>query len=293
MKQRCHQLGLGGIVFLMIYFLSLPTATASDGRPQRALIRVENGLLTASVREITLIDFMNKLADQTGMGFEIHAEADRKITVNYTKIPLDEGLKRLLSPSNFIIIYSDKKSLSKKVNIKRVIVYDKSGSNSGQGIKRRASDSVAREENPKTDLIPIQEPGKTGAVKSLGAYAEQLKDGDPDIREQAISDMADEYKEAALIYLERALIHDGNDDVRVAAAEEIGELESERGIQALDTGLNDPDEDVRKAVVAALGEIGGENALPLLQKALKDKNEDIRESAADLIEEIEAEKEAD
>jgi HEAT repeat protein len=99
--------------------------------------------------------------------------------------------------------------------------------------------------------------------------------------------MADEYEEAALIYLEKTLVHDGNDDVRAAAAEEIGELESERGIEVLAKGLNDPDEDVRETVVEALGEIGGKSALPLLREALKDGNEDIREAAADLIEEIE------
>ncbi|MEA3230618.1 MAG: hypothetical protein U9Q05_02545 [Thermodesulfobacteriota bacterium] len=52
-------------------------------------------MLTASVREIPLIDILYKLADQTGMGFELYAETDRKISANYSRIPLDEGLKRL------------------------------------------------------------------------------------------------------------------------------------------------------------------------------------------------------
>ncbi|MEA3230617.1 MAG: HEAT repeat domain-containing protein [Thermodesulfobacteriota bacterium] len=99
--------------------------------------------------------------------------------------------------------------------------------------------------------------------------------------------MTDESEEAVLIYLEKVLVHGSNDDVRAVAAEKIGELESERGIEVLAKGLNDPDEDVRETIVEALGKIGGTNALPLLREALKDGNADIREAAADLIEEIE------
>lgn len=289
-----NYLVLGGTVFFMIHILWGSTATGSNGRPQRAVIQVESGMLTASVREISLIDILDKLADQTGMGFELYAETDRKISANYSRIPLDEGLKRLVSPSSYIIVYTGKNSPSKKADIKKIIVYDKFGGGSGHRIKRQTSRSVVdREEDKKTSAGSIKKPEKTDAVKSLEAYAEQLNDADSDIREEAISDMADEYEEAALIYLEKALVHDGNDDVRAAAAEEIGELESERGIKVLAKGLNDPDEDVRETVVEALGEIGGKSALPLLREALKDGNEDIREAAADLIEEIEEDSKAE
>ncbi len=246
-------------------------------------------MLTLFVKETPLIDILDKLSDQTGMGYEIYVDTGRKITANYSNIPLDEGLKRLLSPSNLIVVYSAEQNESKIVNIKRIIVYDQSGSSSDQRIKRKTSVSGdVRDEDRKTDTNS-NTPEKTDGIKSLEAYAEQLNDADSDIREEAVSDMADEYEEAALIYLEQALVLDGDDEVRVAAAEEIGELESEKGIEILAKGLNDPDEDVREAVVDALGEIGGENALPVLRKAMKDRNKYIREAAAELIEEIEEE----
>ncbi len=247
-------------------------------------------MLTLFVKETPLIDILDKLSDQTGMGYEIHVDTGRKVTANYTNIPLDEGLKRLLSPANLIIVYSAKKISSKVVNIKKIIVYDQSGRGSDQRIKRKISESgKGRDEDRKTGTNPNNKPEKTDAIKSLESYAEQLNDADSDIREEAVIDMADEYEEAALIYLEQALLLDGDDEVRAVAAEVIGELESEEGIKILAKGLNDPDEDVREAVVDALGEIGGENTLPVLHKALKDRNKDIRETVAELIEEIEEE----
>jgi len=88
-----------------------------------------------------------------------------------------------------------------------------------------------RQEDKRTSAGSIKKPERTDAAKSMETYAEQLNDTDSDIREEAISDMTDEYEEAALIYLKKVLVHDSNDDVRAAAAEEIGELESERGIE--------------------------------------------------------------
>lgn len=289
-KKWINHLGLCGIVFFIIHILWFSTATGSNSRPYSAVIRVENGMLTLFVKETPLIDILDKLSDQTGMGYEIYTDTGRKITANYSNIPLDEGLKRLLSPSNLIIVYSAKKIASKIVNIKKIIVYDQSGSSSDERIKRETSGSGnGRDEDRRTGTNPNKKPEKTNGIKSLEAYAEQLNDADSDIREEAVIDMADEYEEAALIYLEQALVLDGDDEVRIAAAEEIGELESEEGIEILAKGLNDPDEDVREAVVDALGEIRGEKALPVLHKALKDRNKDIREAAAELIEEIEEE----
>lgn len=283
MKQRLNL--SGALLFIIIHILWSPTAQGSNGKLHSSVILVESGLLTVSIKDISLVNFLDELANQTGIVFDVYANTDRKVTGHYSKIPLDEGLKRLLSPSNFIIIYMDKNDLSKKTEIKKIIVYDHFGDPSGQRTIKQTTQSDVGKEGRKTG----EKRNKTDAAKSLEAYAEQLKDVDPDIRADTVSDMADEYGQAALIYLEKALVFDGNDDVRAAAAEEIGGLDNEEGIEILAKGLNDPDEDVREAVMEALGEIGGQKALPVLRKALKDKNEDIREAAADLIEEIEDE----
>lgn len=274
---------LCGIVFFTIHILWFPTANGSNDKSQSAVIQVKNGMLTASIKETPLIDILSMLSNQTGIGFELYAETDRKISARYYRIPLEDGLKRLLRPSNYIILYIDKKTSSKRADIKKIIIYDSADMSSGQRIKQRATQSKIRSTVRGEDKIADTKPN---TENSLAYYAKQLNEHDPDDREEAIRDMANEYEEAALIYLDGALIYDGNEDVRAAAAQEIGELVSERGIDILTKGLTDPDETVREAVVEALGEIGGQDALQALRVALKDDNEGIRAVAADLIDEI-------
>jgi len=289
MVNRSNLVGMCIIVFLMVHIMSYPTVTNVTAQASDATIRVENGLLQVSVNNTPLIDLLEELADQTGIGFEIYADADRKITAKYDNIPLEEGLKRILRPNNHIILYAGKNSPAKKPKIYKIIIYDQSGGSSGQGIRRQPTKPGNREMDDRTVPMNMEKTDEMETEKPIEEYAKQLNDADPDVREEALTDMAEEYGEAALIYLEKALIHDGNDEVRSTAAEEIGDLENVRGIEILAKGLNDPDEDVREAVVEALGNIGGKNALPVLRRAVKDKNEDIREAAADLIEEIEEE----
>lgn len=285
MKRLNHSM-LCGIIFSIVHVVWLPAVEGSLDRSQRDAIKIKNGTLTASLKEIPLFDILETLADKTGIRFELYADVDRKISAKYERVPLEEGLRRLLSPSSYIIIYRGKNSPLKKADIHKIIVYDNLRYDSGHRSKTPTVDRN-RHKNQVPALNQTTEEADEG--KSLEAYAERLNDTDPEIREEAISDMVDKYEDAALSYLEEALVQDGDTDVRSTAAEEIGELDSEAGISILSIGLSDPDEDVRETVVEALGEIGGKRALPALQLALRDESEDVRETAAELIEEIEKE----
>jgi hypothetical protein len=264
-------------------------SSVSIAQTKQPVIQVKKGKLTANVNNVPLIKVLESIADQTGIGFELYGKEERKITIKYTDIPLADGLKRTLRPYNHIILYTKKRSQSEKPRILKVIVYDQDGKDNGQAVRRDPIELMTRKSQVRNDRVSSTILDDTVEKVSLEEYATQLKDPDPDVREEAISDMADEYEAEALIYLEMALLHDGNSDVRSAAAEEIGDLENVLGIDVLARGLKDPDEDVREAVVGALGNIGGKGTLPVLRRALKDRNKDIRDEAADLIEEIEEE----
>ncbi len=98
--------------------------------------------------------------------------------------------------------------------------------------------------------------------------------------------LAAEYNEEAINYLEDVLVRDSNSAVRSTAAEEIAFIGGDAGIEALVKGLNDTDDEIRETVVTALGDIGGKSVLPALTMAMTDSNEDIKAAASDLIEEI-------
>ncbi|GBE12796.1 HEAT repeat protein [bacterium BMS3Bbin14] len=280
---------------------------ASPDQTQAQII-VKEGKLTVSVNEVPLPIILMKLADQTGIGFEIYADIGLKISANFKDMPLDEGIKRLLKSSNHIIVYSEnskKNILPRTTHIVKIIITDNSGRNTNRPIMVHPAGSIHSNQRP-GHLTSIPErirkrmadirkgrfpanPAGNKSAKSLEYYAELLKNSDPTIRENAVMDMADEYNEKAIPYLEDVLARDKDSDVRSNAAEEIGYLGGRDGIKALAKGLNDSDDEVRMAVVEALGTIGGAEVQPVLEKAMQDNNKEIRETAADLVKETEDE----
>lgn len=250
---------------------------------------LKDGMLTLSAQGTPLGTILQDLASQTGISFEMKTNTERFITVKFNKLPLVEGLRKILNPDSFVIEYG-KGAEPGKEEIHKIIVY---GNKNNPGSKIAALPNRRLPGGGKTteraglrrlpQPTPVPEPDPEQTLESYGAL---LRDPDPELREEAISDMVDDYGVASLPYLEKALIGDGNDDVRVAAAGLIGGMEEQRGIAVLAKGLDDLDEDVRLAVVEALGEIGGLATLPVLEKASNDSNEEVRDAAKYLIEEL-------
>jgi len=286
MKTRWFATVVCGVVFVLFQAAMALSVYGSNGESREAIIQVKEGLLTVSVKEMPLIQVLNKLADQTGMGYEINYDADRPVTIAFSNIPLEQGIKRLLKPASYIIVYGQKEGVADPSSIRRILVYGHSGKSAGLKTRKGARLVVGKK---KPIAGAAVKPAQEARENSFSDYTKKLTDHDPDVREEAVMDMADEYSEASLEHLGSVLTDDTHTDVREAAAEAIGEMESEKGIGILAKGLRDSHADVREAVVDALGEIGGRKVLSLLKSALKDANEDVREAAADLLEEFEEE----
>ncbi len=65
-------------------------------------------------------------------------------------------------------------------------------------------------------------------------------------------------------------------DVRLSAADALGNIKSMIAVQPLINALKDEDSDVRWSAAEALGNIKSETAVQPLINALKDKDEDVR-----------------
>ena len=70
---------------------------------------------------------------------------------------------------------------------------------------------------------------------------------------------------------------------RIKAADALGKIGNERGVDALINALNDKDSAVRWRAAHALGNIGNDWVIDVLINALKDYNSDVRSSAADAL----------
>lgn len=279
------------LIFSFLTISIILTAEVSiSAQPGRIIL--DEGYLSVSARETPLSDLLDILTAKEDIEVEVQGNVDYPVTIEMGPTPIEEGLKQLLKPSSFSVIYEKSPSSEDLLVVKKISIYNarkneqKSQGRTGvagfKGFSGRGTLPVAGGQKS-----VVSRPSYQADILSLEEYAKQLDDPDPDVREDAIIDMADEYEESALVHLEKALVEDGNDEVKIAAAEAIGELESEKGISSLEKGLDDTDEDVREAVIAALGEIGGVKALPALKKALQDRNEDLREEALYWIEDIE------
>lgn len=108
-------------------------------RSQAIQIEVKEGLLTVSVKKVPLPVILKKLADQTGLGFEIYADVNLKISAKFKKTPLENGIKRLLKSCDHLVMYSDtnKGSLPGSTQILKIIIFDESGQISDQPIIAR------------------------------------------------------------------------------------------------------------------------------------------------------------
>jgi hypothetical protein len=151
------------VIILGVLTLRFSVANGAKDRPGNAKIRVESGRLTVAVKNTTLLAILAKVADQTGIRFEIHGKADRQVTANYIKIPLDEGLKRLLDNYSYIIVYTVNKSQKKGANIQSVIIYGKPGTDQVQRIagEQTPSTAAAGKNSSKRDGKSVEESGKS------------------------------------------------------------------------------------------------------------------------------------
>ena len=282
---------LFGICMFIIPTAVFSTSIGPVEQSQAVQLEVTEGLLTVAVKDVSLPVLLEKLADQTGLGFEIYADINSKISARFKNVPLDEGIKRLLDSCNYFIIYSNKnkESIAGSVQIIKIVVFDKSGRSSSKPIiaqdqrlphssqpeqlsssKQFSRASLPRLTNKKAGSGIPDNLTITHALTSLQDYARLLKDSDPIVREDALLQLAAEYNEEAISYLEDVLVRDGNSAVRSAAAEEIAFIGGDAGIEALVKGLNDTDDEIRETVVTALGEIGGKSVLPALTMAMTD-----------------------
>ncbi|BBL67972.1 HEAT repeat domain-containing protein [Methanoculleus chikugoensis] len=131
---------------------------------------------------------------------------------------------------------------------------------------------------PRTSAAPPEQaPGKASLERCLNA----LQSDDADIRAAAVTALRS-MGTPAVEYLIAAL-SDPHDAVRIAAAEGLGEIGDENGVDALVLLTGDAEQDVRSAAAAALGRIGDACAVGPLIRLFGDRYSRVRSVAAETV----------
>jgi hypothetical protein len=255
---------------LLLLFAPVPSVSASRnpgtaGSP--LLIRFSNNLLTVKLKDAPLEKVLTEIAHQAGIQIVFYGLLEGVVSADFTDLPLDEGLRRLIRDLDHIFLYREGKTGISEPEVKKVLVYSKKGKKPNERLR--------------TGLIgPQKRPTQDPPTASPEFGVKALEDKDPEVRQEAVDRLAESKDERAIIELTKVLLNDKDGDVRESAAEALGELGDERAIAPLVQALKDKDAGVRESAVDALGRIGGEAVIRPLMDALKDEDEDVREAAA-------------
>jgi hypothetical protein len=262
-------------IFLLLSFpvSSLDAAGDSKSEGSGFLIRIKDNLLTVKLKDTPLETVLTEIANQTGIQIIFYGPMEGALSADFSALPLDNGLKRLVREFNHVFVYQEGKTKGSEPEIVKIIIYSKMGERPRKGLEAR-----------------VIEPKKWSPEKlkevSLDSLLRALEDKDPEVREEAVDFLSGLKDERANVHLAEVLLTDEDKDVRESAAGALGELKDKRAIDPLIEALRDKDAGVRESAADALAEIGGEEVISPLMDALRDENEDVRETAADGLKEI-------
>lgn len=149
----------GGPVAALILALLLPAGAAAESEPaaeasppEPTVLRYENGTLSARVQRTPLTDVLRQLSEVTGAEIAGGIAEPREVSGTFENVPLDEGLRRLLGDTSFLLVYCDGGRLC------RVSLLEK-----GQDVVMRAPAPVA-------PTPPAEDPTLTALGQTLDAH---------------------------------------------------------------------------------------------------------------------------
>lgn len=228
---------------------------------------MKDHLLTVKVRDISLKKVLKEIANQAWIKIVYYGPAEEMLLADFSDIPLDKGLKRLIRDINYAFIYGPKRKKMVEPEISEIIIYPKTGKSRIEGVEP-------------TMIAPKQQAIKGLREVFLIYLIKALEDKDPVVREEAV-DLLSEFKDERIIkHLTEVLLNDEDEDVRASAAEALGDFGDQRAIDPLREGLQDKEAWVRENVVKAMGQIGGNGVISPLMEVLGDEDKDVRNAAA-------------
>ncbi len=223
-------------------------------------IHINDGLLTMNVKNVPLKKVLKKITNNKGIKMVSLVSGEELIMANFSSLPIEKGLKRLLSDYNFAFVYSPEKSKNREHVIRKVIILSKIGKNQDRKVQ------------------PIIISKKKSSLESLSIA---LNDEDFDVREEALYSLAELKDERSIDLLTEALLNDKDGEIRAIAAMILGSIGSEIDIDSLIHALQDEDSEVRLSAVEAIGSIGGVRAIQVLEGSLSDEDDHVSEIAAE------------
>jgi hypothetical protein len=251
-------------------------AAAGPDTVSQIHVTIHDGLLTVDVRDAPLGDVVRVIGERTGARVVMPNNISSRVTGAFTRVPLEEGIKRLLRGHSLVLVYATTAGGGDGVVLSEIQVV--------------GSSPPLPYVQARTDPDPADRPARLRAVRMLDgrrdaeAAADLIRmlseDPDPVIRAVAATGLGRVRTAAAATALTAALA-DQAVSVRIQG---VHGLRMVGGVGALgllrEVLTRDPDSRVRRAAARAVAELPGEDAAWVLQAATSDPDESVREEAA-------------
>lgn len=284
--KKYKQIGLFIIAVLLILVTIQNHQAFCEGPPQGEEIfdiKFNNGQLSAKLRNSPLEKVLKEIMLQSGARIWLNDSIDMTVTVEFQKLPIGEGVRRILKDKNYAFVYAPNEIREGKLSIINAS-------------KSKEFFTKPREEPhkniPPKPAQPVAKKGK--AKKEKPSFESLVKDAleneDASEREDAIIALGESKNKKAIEVISNALSNDPNEDVRLSAIDSLLEIGDKSVVEPLAMALKDVDPWVRESAVEALGEIGGESAIEYIRDALTDEDGSVRELAQEILDELNAKK---
>lgn len=116
------------LLFLAFIFLLMPFSLLwASASPD---IVISNERLSVSAENIPLHTILQQVAEKANLSIVVHGSLNQSVSISFTGLTVEEGLKRLLSRSNFSFLYQKEKSSdgSERVVLSKATIFAKDAS---------------------------------------------------------------------------------------------------------------------------------------------------------------------
>lgn len=239
--------------------------------------------LSVTSESTELTDLLHSIEAATGVEIRGAEGIDATISVQFSNLPLDQALRRVLARISHLIMEDD----SAEAPSGRLIVwvFGAGTSRASPGVPPLATDPPWGAD---MDLVSDPEPAmRRWAVKRLAERTDQaaftallgaLDDGDADVRRDAVFALGP-YGRSAVEPIKRLLRRETTTGVRTAGVEMLGQIAGDEAAPVLREMLRDPDPRVRVATVESLGRVSEISARAALLDGLRDTEPAVRMAA--------------
>jgi hypothetical protein len=251
-------------------------------------IHVDDGLLTLDAHAVPLSVLLRAIGEEAGFEVVIEGDLDVPVDHSFTRVPLEQGLKRLLDRNSFMVFFDGPENMQEL----RVLETLRDASEqpvqptvttieepSRADIETWILDRLA-DPQPQTRIVAVRRLVHLEPDVAANIAARVLKsENDPVVRGQTVATLGKIGGDSVSGLLELALA-DQQASVRKHAIRAFRTVGAGQAITALESILTgDPDREVRLMALETLMEVAADNSQYYLALAAIDQDETIRKFA--------------